>query len=294
VAEETSSVEASPRRRRIELAAGILCLLVFLGASLWTFPPAARPTSEGALAPAAEGAGMVTSPFVAHLGIILAAGLTLIMYSFLYRDNALFKVAENLYVGVGLGYGAVMTWYLSLKPEIVDPLFRAASGEEFWREFRLRAIPILLGFMLVTRISRRFSWPSRYSYALMIGWGAGLGIPITVHSFVLKQLGAAMQPLGLAAVGEAWRESGLFSADFMLSLGTPLGGLVILLGTVSVLYYFFFSLERGKVGAVVGEVGIFFLMVSFGASFGMTVMGRVTLFVARAEFLLYQWLGMSP
>ncbi|MCI0635834.1 MAG: hypothetical protein L0206_18235, partial [Actinobacteria bacterium] len=35
------------------------------------------------------------------LGILVATGLTLALYSFLYKDNPFFKAAENLYVGVG-------------------------------------------------------------------------------------------------------------------------------------------------------------------------------------------------
>jgi len=37
-------------------------------------------------------------------------------------------------------------------------------------------------------------------------------------------------------------------------------------------------------------VGIWFLMVSFGASFGYTVMGRVSLLIGRVQFLIYEWL----
>jgi hypothetical protein len=85
----------------------------------------------------------------------------------------------------------------------------------------------------------------------------------------------------------------MLSGDFWSALGVPLGGLLILLGTVSVLYYFFFSLERGPVGKVVSKIGVLFLMVSFGASFGYTVMGRISLFIDRAQFLLGAWLGIG-
>ena len=44
-------------------------------------------------------------------GVILAAGLTLALYSFLYRDNPLFKIAENLYVGVAAAYTFIQIWY---------------------------------------------------------------------------------------------------------------------------------------------------------------------------------------
>ena len=41
------------------------------------------------------------------LGAWVATGLTLFIFSFLYKDNPLFKIAEHLYVGVSLGYTIV-------------------------------------------------------------------------------------------------------------------------------------------------------------------------------------------
>jgi hypothetical protein len=293
LAETGPTLELPRTRRKVELGAAAACVLAFLIVSVVARWPHNMTISEAMQWFGGASGSERMAWFQHQFGIILAAGLTLIMYSFLYRDNPLFKIVENLYVGVGLGYGAIMTWYLSLKPEIVDPLFRSPTHEDFIHALKLRTIPILLGFMLVTRISRRFSWPSRYSYALMIGWGAGIGIPITVHTFVLKQLTAAVKPLGLRTVADAWSAGGMLSGDFWSALGVPLGGLLILLGTVSVLYYFFFSLERGPVGKVVSKIGVLFLMVSFGASFGYTVMGRISLFIDRAQFLLGAWLGIG-
>jgi hypothetical protein len=66
--------------------------------------------------------------------------------------------------------------------------------------------------------------------------------------------------------------------------------LILVVGVLSCLTYFFFSLEhKGAVGKV-ARVGIWFLMITFGAAFGMTVMGRITLLAARFEFLFDDWL----
>jgi hypothetical protein len=225
--------------------------------------------------------------WVRRLGVIIAAGLTLIMYSFLYRDNPLFKVAENLFVGVALGYGAIITWRESLRPEIVDPLFvDPPHFHAFLMEFARRIVPILLGALLLMRLSRRLSWLSRYPITLMVGWGAGIGIPITVHTYILQQLQASVAPLTAAAtaapVGQA---PGFWGVTLPV-----LGSIVILAGTVSVLFYFFFSVEHTGAGGTVSRLGIWFLMISFGASFGYTVMGRVSLLIGRVEFLLKDWL----
>ena len=56
------------------------------------------------------------------LGVILAAGLTLAVYSFLYRDNPLFKLAEHVYLGVSVGYATVVTVHQYLAKQVYDPL----------------------------------------------------------------------------------------------------------------------------------------------------------------------------
>jgi len=256
----------SRTQRRVELAVLVLLLVGFLVVSLAVQAPRSAK----------------------RLGVIVGAGLTLIMYSFLYRDNPLYKVAENLYVGVALGYGAILTWRLSLKPEIVSPLFiDPPHWHAFWIELGRRIVPIILGVLLLTRLSRRYGWLSRYSYTLMVGWGAGLGIPVVAHSYILQQLQAAVKPLNDAVASTT--SEGLLSALGAAALPV-LGALVILVGTVSVLFYFFFSVEHKGVGGAVSRVGIWFLMISFGASFGYTVMGRVSLLIGRVQFLIYDWL----
>ena len=73
---------------------------------------------------------------------------------------------------------------------------------------------------------------------------------------------------------------------FNLMGASHFNNLVILVGTVTGLLYFFFSKEHtGNFGKVT-RVGIYFLMISFGASFGFAVMGRVSLLIGRFEDLI--------
>lgn len=232
------------------------------------------------------------------IGTIIAAGLTLIIYSFLYRDNPLFKIAENLYVGVALGYGAIITWRQALLPEVVEPLFLAPTSSAFWHAVTTRGIPVLLGLMLLTRLSRKHSWLSRYAYAPLIGWGAGMAIAVTFHTSILSQLKATITPLQKTVTSSAVSWEGLSASQWLgqwiMHVGLPiLGSLVLLTGTVCVLFYFFFSVEHKRLGKATSNVGIWFLMVSFGATFGYTVMGRMSLLIDRVYFLMFDWLKLS-
>ncbi len=210
-------------------------------------------------------------------GVIVAAGLTLAMYSFLYKDTPVFKIAENLYVGVSLGYTIIITWYNFLKPDLYDPLIVPffSSDPAIKPKYSL-IVPFVLGLFILTRFSRSFSWLSRWSFAYIVGLGAGIGIPRVISAFLLEQIEPSIKPVFTDGEG------------ILSSINT----LLILLGVVSVLFYFFFSVEHKGVRERISQIGIWFLMVSFGASFGYTVMGRMSLLIGRAQFLMKDWLGI--
>ncbi len=216
--------------------------------------------ANGTLAPDWEG-----------FGLVVAAGLTLALYSFLYRDNPLFKFAEHAYVGVAAGYTLGQIWYPTLFAEIVAPLsgLDPDGARATWK----LAIPTLLGILMLTRFSRQYGWLSRIAFAFVVGLGAGFSIPRIISATILAQVEPTMRPL-------TWSLEGM-------------NLLVILVGVVSVLIYFWFSVEHTGAVGVVSKIGIWFLMVSFGASFGYAIMARLSLLIGRVGFLLEEWLKLE-
>jgi hypothetical protein len=69
-----------------------------------------------------------------------------------------------------------------------------------------------------------------------------------------------------------------------------LNNLIVFVGVLTVLCYFFFSKKHEGAFGRFATLGIWFLMVSFGAAFGYTVMGRVSLLIGRLNFLVNGWL----
>jgi len=205
------------------------------------------------------------------VGVIVAAGMTLALYSFLYKDNPLFKFAEHVYVGIAAAYTFGQVWFPTLYGELLRPIFtddpEVAATASVWL-----LVPTLLGILMLTRFSKRFGWLSRISFAYYVGLGAGLAIPRYISANVLAQMAPSLRPLSLTWDG--------------LTL------VLIMVGVVSVLIYFFFSVEHTGAVGVASKVGIWFLMVSFGASFGYTIMGRLSLLIGRVQFLLDDWLHL--
>jgi hypothetical protein len=206
--------------------------------------------------------------------IWVAALLTLAVFSFLWRDNPVYRFGEHLLVGVSAGYYVVQYFYSGIVKKLVVPVQQDPATN--W--------PLIfggvLGLMMFARLFRRLSWAARYPIAFYVAAAAGYFIPSILEANILKQIGGTVTAPAVA-LGTA---GGLGLA--------VLSSALVVLGVIAVLVYFFFSVEhRGPTG-VVSRVGILYLMVGFGASFGYTVMGRITLLLGRFHFLLGDWLGL--
>ncbi len=211
------------------------------------------------------------------IGIWIAALLTLCIYSFLYRDNPFYRFAEHLFVGVSVGYGIVLTIHQGFIPFAWNPIAKAVTQQQWVGLWRL--IPIGIGALFFTRLLPTHAWLIRYPIAILIGVGSGLAIPNVMRADIFQQVHGTLAPFAQIHAGEL--------GPFQI-----FGVVLMLIGVISTLTYFFFSVEhRGVVGGV-SKIGIVFLMIGFGSAFGNTVMGRVSLLIQRVDFLLADWLHL--
>ena len=208
-------------------------------------------------------------------GIWIAAFLTLCIYSFLYRDNPFYRFAEHLFLGMSVGYGIVLHIHEAFIPLAWDPIYTAIT-EEGKRDGLVKLIPIGLGLLFFARLSPRHAWLIRYPIAILIGYGSGAFIPFALQANIFEQTRGTVEPFAnLGTLG---------SLEIF-------GAILMVIGVICTLIYFFFSVEhRGAVGGL-SKIGIAFLMIGFGSSFGNTVMGRVALLIQRVNFLINDWIG---
>lgn len=224
------------------------------------------------------------------IGIWVAAFFTLSIFSFLYRDNPFYKIAESVVVGVSAAYWMVIGFWSTvvpnllakLMPELVRTVF--APGLRDAERNLWYLIPLVLGIMLLMRLSPKGAWISRWPLAFIIGTTAGLRLIAYIHGDFLAQIRNSIEPLYQPVLDAAGNM--VMWDTFIASLSNT----IIVIGVLACLVYFFFSIEhRGIVGRT-AKLGIWFLMITFGAAFGFTVMGRIALLAIRVEFLLYDWL----
>lgn len=184
---------------------------------------------------------------------LVGAFFTLAIFSFLYKDNPFYQMSEQLLVGISLGYGLVLSYERAFIPFLWQPIVLKHQ----W----ILIFPAILGMFYLLRFTRKFSWLSRYPIAFSM-MSVGASVALAMHSLILVQMRQAMVPI---------ENLNLF---------------LIFLGTVTVLLYFFFSkAHTGAYGKFV-SVGKWYMMVGFGASFGLTVMARISLLIGRIQFLV--------
>ena len=207
-----------------------------------------------------------------HFSLWLAAFLTLGIISFLYKDNPWYKLTESIFIGISAGY-----WVVTLFWDNFYGKFWVGKEEEpmLW-------IGAFLGFLMLLRLVPKVGWLSRWPLAFIVGATSGLWLMNYFASNIMVQVQATIMPLFSAGYGTG------FDADF----ATIVSNFVIFFGTLTGLVYFFFSKEHKGAFGVGAKIGIFFLMITFGASFGYTVMSRMSLLIGRIDFLFGDWLGM--
>lgn len=193
------------------------------------------------------------------IGVWLAALVTLGLTSFVFKENAFYRVIESLFVGVAAGHGITLGWSnirnLALKPLVEEGRWSVIFA-------------IALGIMLFARYFTKWARVSRIPMNFLMGIGAGLAMRGVVGSQIVNQVKACYLPLN------------------------SVNNVIIAVGTLAVLSYFFFTVEQKGAFGKMTTFGRYIMMLGFGAAYGGTATGRISLFVGRVQFLLTDWLGI--
>ncbi len=216
----------------------------------------------------------------------IAAALTLMVFSFLWRDNSFYKFAEHLFVGVSAAYWMVVGFWSTLWPNGVCKLVPAAVHVTHPRAALPPAdpmvlVPIVLGLFMLLRLWPRYAWIARWPTAFAVGTTLGYNLVRYLRSDFLNQIAATVTP-GVLVRGVA-------GVDWAATVNQWL----VVIGTICGLVYFTYTRRSHATRNRVARVGLMFLMAAFGATFASAVMGRVTLLVGRLRFLLGDWLGLG-
>lgn len=198
---------------------------------------------------------------------------TLAVFSYLWKDNWAYRAVEHTFLGMSVAHAVVLTWDTAILPRVRTDII----GQGAWPF----VIAGLLGLLMYTRLaSPKWSWLSRYPVGLAVGYGVGFTMAMTPRPWVI-QLRDSFRSLWVV-------RDGVFQAQATFNQWVFV---IVLMTTLS---YFFFTLSHQN-RAVKGSayLGRYAIMIGLGASFGNAVMGRISLFLGRLQFLLADWLGFG-
>jgi len=197
--------------------------------------------------------------------------LTLMVLSYLIGDNPAFRVAIYIFVGVSAGYAAAVAWHQVIYPRLIVPLL---SGN------LLAIVPLVLGVLLLLKLSPRTARLGSPSMAFMVGVGAAVAVGGAVMGTLFPQTRASMATLSLSGAGQFWLER---LAE----------GIIMLVGTVTTLVYFHYGAkatasgpQRGKLISLLGRVGQIFIAITFGVLFAGVFMAAMTALIERLNFII--------
>ncbi len=228
------------------------------------------------------------------LGIWIAAFLTIAILSLVIKENPLYRFAEHIFVGVSAGYGLVNTLQQAIWPQIKGGLldskyliYKFGEIDLFGQKVAFLSwgqlsviIGVILGIMILAKLEifgyiplfREYRWIALFPLAYTIGTYTGINLIATFQGFIYPQIKATFLPL--------WGDK----------FWDVFSNWVFVLGVVTSILYFFFSTEQKGIMKPLVRLGIIFIMLAFGASFGYTVMARISLLLGRIYFLFNQWL----
>jgi hypothetical protein len=244
-------------------------------------------TSYSNTTPARRGEPGVSLSLPRTIGLWVAAFCTIGILSFLVGDTPLYKFVESVFVGVSAAYAMVVGFWSEIAQNLLAKLFPALLRQTVMPGLDLDekpnysyVVPLILSVMLLMRLSPKGAWISRWPLAFFIGATAGIRLVSFLEADFVQQINNTIMPLAV------------YTSDRSFDLWASLRNIFIIAGVLMGLVYFFFSVEhKGVVGAV-ARGGVWLLMITFGASFGYTVMGRVALLANRLEFLFNDWLWL--
>ena len=188
-----------------------------------------------------------------QIGIIFELVFTILIYTFIVKENVFYRFAEHVFVGVSTGFTVI----LALK-SIYNVAYINIVDNQRYSLF----IAVILGLMLYLRYNPKTEVLYRWPIALLIGVGASLAMTAGIDAYFLKQIRATIVPLN------------------------TFNNVVLVFATVFALFYFFFTIPREDVvSKTTGKLGRYIIMTGLGASYAGIIASRITLVINRMTFI---------
>jgi hypothetical protein len=202
---------------------------------------------------------------------ILSLLFTVMILSYVVGDNVAFRLAIHVFIGVSAGYVTLVILQQVIVNKMIVPLFVGSFLDRV-----LVVIPMILGLILLaTKAVPSLEGMGRWLIAFLVGTGAAAAVAGAILGTLFPQV---LSTINL----------------FNLTTGNPGTGIVILLGTVTTLAYFQFTVfgkgapsgSRGTIMRIIAILGQVFIVITLGALFAGAFSAALTAFTDRIHSII--------
>lgn len=225
------------------------------------------------------------------LEIFFAGISTLAIFSFLYKENGVYRFFEHFYIGIATSYGIIETIRSILYPKVLVSLLGSdivvypdgSLSSEYNNYNLLWLLPMSFGLLYYSLLTKKHRWLAQLVIGCQLGYAAGLSFKGTFID-LMPQIFDSYRPL---YVPNSYLDT--------------ISNIIFVITLFSTLSYFFFTFKRidHRTGAlsfsaqflsVCSGLGRWMMMGCFGAFFGSTIMARMALLIERLQFLINTWI----
>ncbi len=118
-------------------------------------------------------------------GLAIGLLLTLFIYSFVVKDNPMYRLAVHILVGISAGFAAVVA-----VNQVLIPIADSVLSQDDRLPLVLWAIPIILAVLLLTKLFPRIAWLGNSSMAVLIAVGSAVGLVGAIVGTLIPQVTA--------------------------------------------------------------------------------------------------------
>jgi len=135
--------------------------------------------------------------------------LTIMIFSYIFGDNPLFRIATYFFIGVTSAYVFVLIFYQVFLPKLILPLLTGDLNQK-----AIQLIPIILSSLLIFKLFNKTSSIGNTSLAFLVGSGAAIILTSAFSGTLLPMIDMITEPFSLNS----------------LNFSNLMGGIILLIG----------------------------------------------------------------
>jgi hypothetical protein len=219
------------------------------------------------------------------IGVFLGIVFTIIIFSYLFGDNVLFRLAIHIFIGVSSAIVVIVVFYNVIIPQMILPVIGGIRNEQY-----IFLFPLFLSVLVVLKAFPKVSFLGDPVIAFLVGIGAATAVGGAVNGTIIPQVMASINIFDdqFMIQGDGFLWKGIFN------------GAVFLIGLVSTLAFFHFgakkqdNLQNQRAGWIerVASLGKVYIGITYGVLFAGVIIASLTALIERTTAVIepIRWL----